>query len=170
VITPAERIADMEHHVYGCYNAAGDLLYVGFSYDVPARIRTHSGRQSWMPEVTRVEILAAAPNRVEGEREEERLIAQLRPICNKRIPTPEREWDLDLYLRQIEADCMAIDRRLWFMDRFPDHSRRLVAQVRKRYGISLPVTGRQAVLDAVRELRTGASESTTARVPIQDAA
>jgi len=43
------------HHVlYRCYNAAGELLYIGISYDISTRLETHKRTTPWFHEVDRI--------------------------------------------------------------------------------------------------------------------
>lgn len=39
--------------LYRLFNADDELLYIGISYDPPARFTTHKVMQTWWPEVTR---------------------------------------------------------------------------------------------------------------------
>lgn len=40
--------------LYRCYNAAGELLYVGVSMSVKTRLAAHGRERQWWPEVARI--------------------------------------------------------------------------------------------------------------------
>lgn len=42
--------------VYRCYSSAGRLLYVGYSADVPERLRQHRRSSPWFAEVDRIAV------------------------------------------------------------------------------------------------------------------
>lgn len=72
---------DQPHFVYRCYDAAGDLLYIGCTYNPPQRMHSHSLISAWFPEVAQVRLLVF-PDRRTGFIKEREAIETERPRFN----------------------------------------------------------------------------------------
>jgi hypothetical protein len=81
----------MSAHVYRCYDVAGQLLYVGCTNDVKARMSQHRYKSTWAGEIDRVES-HEYPERWQAQCVEQFLISLLRPSMNK-----VRPWVSDAY-------------------------------------------------------------------------
>lgn len=73
--------------VYRIYNTAGDLIYVGMSYDPDVRVRVQRREKVWGHEISRHEV-DWHPNRAASQRAEEQLIKERQPRYNV-THTPE---------------------------------------------------------------------------------
>lgn len=71
--------------VYRCFDAAGELLYVGCAQNVAQRMAGHRYKSPWAAHVDRVES-HEYPERWQAEAVEDFLIDLLRPAHNKRVP------------------------------------------------------------------------------------
>lgn len=49
---PIENLPDFFSGVYLLYNEDDEIIYVGQSGDVPARVKTHKRRQAWRTEIS----------------------------------------------------------------------------------------------------------------------
>lgn len=113
---------DASTALYRLFDASGRLLYVGITFDVTARMRSHSKIQDWWPLVaTRTE--EWFPTRDDAEIAEERAINDEMPVFNKtkyRLRHPGQGGDgsslaviselADEYRRATEAQKAASDR------------------------------------------------------------
>lgn len=82
--TPSAQQRRMERTpqaLYRLYNAAGELLYVGITWNVANRMNTHRGLQPWWPEVADVQ-LETHPNRAAVLAAERVAIERERPRYN----------------------------------------------------------------------------------------
>jgi predicted GIY-YIG superfamily endonuclease/DNA-binding XRE family transcriptional regulator len=84
-----KRLADREHWVYRCYDADGQLLYIGCTSDVSHRFRAHRSAKS---ETSRTLMRRMArysaevyPDRASGMAAERRAIAAEHPLLNVRF-------------------------------------------------------------------------------------
>lgn len=69
-------------YVYGAFNAAGEVIYVGMTCDPDERWRQHEGQQPWAHEIAYWDVLAEHPTRRAAKAHETRLIRQLRTRWN----------------------------------------------------------------------------------------
>ena len=67
--------------LYRMYDAAGDLLYVGMSRNLPSRITMHVTEKSWWETVARIEV-QHFESREKARQEEKRAIAEDAPLWN----------------------------------------------------------------------------------------
>lgn len=73
------------HFVYRCSNAAGELLYIGCTVDLRARLSAHRNRSDWFDQVRRVNLVGPFIGKDARSRAlsvEARLIAENRPPFN----------------------------------------------------------------------------------------
>jgi hypothetical protein len=83
-----DHLLESPHYVYRCYDADGDLLYVGCTVDVKTRMPVHHGfaeNGGWPDLVTRVES-DVFPNRAAGWFAEKEAILAGEPIYNMHRP------------------------------------------------------------------------------------
>jgi len=73
--------------VYRIYNAGGDLIYVGMSYEPAIRVEVQRREKPWGHEIARYEVDWHS-DRAASQRAEERLIKELQPRYNV-THTPE---------------------------------------------------------------------------------
>lgn len=73
---------DEPHYVYRCYDAAGDLLYVGCTYNPVARREQHEKRSPWFADVATTR-LTVFPTRKYGLAKEAEAILAERPKVNR---------------------------------------------------------------------------------------
>lgn len=79
-----------DHWVYHCFNAEGQLLYVGITSTGFRRLRIHGNDKEWWPEVANVKI-DHHPSAESALEAETRLIRDLQPPYNKRgVVAPKR--------------------------------------------------------------------------------
>lgn len=76
-------------HLYHLYDVDNELLYVGVTDDVAARMRQHAAAKSWWSEVAR-EWVVTYPDRVSCEAAEALAIYALRPVHNLAVPSAQR--------------------------------------------------------------------------------
>ena len=68
-------------HLYRHYNGDGELLYVGISYNVMARLKNHRETARWFDEIRRIEV-QVYHSRFDAELAEKQMIKELRPRWN----------------------------------------------------------------------------------------
>lgn len=86
-------------YIYGHYDEAGSLLYVGLTGDVMKRSSQHRRTAAWWPLVTSVEVLDELPYEEARKRERE-LIVKLSPPYNK---VYSEEWRKAMYDPSFES-------------------------------------------------------------------
>lgn len=80
--------AAQPHYLYRCYDADGALLYVGMTYNPPARMRQHAKRAAWYPLADSFRLTVFPSREYAAEKEREAIIRE-RPRFNK-----THRWDL----------------------------------------------------------------------------
>lgn len=70
------------HYVYWCYDANGQVLYIGCTYNPPQRLRAHRNGSHWAPKVARTRIVGPFPGWSYAHDVECRAIAAERPWHN----------------------------------------------------------------------------------------
>lgn len=73
---------DDPHLLYRCFNASGDLLYVGMTSNLEHRVQLHRSHTPWFGEVTSV-TRATYPNRPSARGAEHNAIIAERPRYNR---------------------------------------------------------------------------------------
>jgi predicted GIY-YIG superfamily endonuclease len=79
-VTTAAALEDMPHYVYRYYDADGQALYIGCTFDVARRERQHRYKE-WFPLVAR-RVIDQFPNKFAGRSAEEVWIQREQPIHN----------------------------------------------------------------------------------------
>lgn len=79
--------AGQPHYVYRCYDAEGVLLYVGMTYNPPARMRQHSKKAEWFPRAVAVRFIVFPTRDYAMQKEREAIVLE-RPEFNK----AHRDW------------------------------------------------------------------------------
>ena len=101
------------HHVYRCFDAEGQALYVGLSAKVWTRLKSHRSAP-WSHQVDRVKI-TVHPSQEEGRKVEVREINRLEPLYNGEVHLFDTiDWDpTDFYehayslAEYLEADTIS---------------------------------------------------------------
>lgn len=70
------------HHIYRCWNAAGDLLYIGCTSEVEKRFNYHRTQTQWWRDVARIETLEINLGRKIALGIEAMLIRDEQPLMN----------------------------------------------------------------------------------------
>jgi hypothetical protein len=70
------------HYVYVAYNAAGEVLYVGYTWNFDQRMRHHRAGSRWWRERARFEVFGPMQSRP-ALRLEDELIWTLAPVYNQ---------------------------------------------------------------------------------------
>ena len=94
-----------DHWLYRCFNADGDLLYVGITSEGFKRFRVHGNRKEWWPEVDTIKV-QHFETQADCRAEEKRLIRALQPPYNARDLGPQG----DPTLIQIYQRCRSCHR------------------------------------------------------------
>jgi predicted GIY-YIG superfamily endonuclease len=79
--------------LYRMYDAEGELMYIGISYNAAARAAQHAKDQPWWHHVARIDIEHLDCGRTEAERVEAEAIRREMPYHNKKGQLP---WDYDV--------------------------------------------------------------------------
>jgi predicted GIY-YIG superfamily endonuclease len=99
--------ANAPHEVYGFYDAADRLIYVGCTVNLAQRSDQHRTQSWWWWQVRRTDVLAHAETRAEGRALERAAIIELRPRWNQSPKPPQKEWGADDYMDRILAQIGA---------------------------------------------------------------
>lgn len=103
--------------VYRFYNAADEVLYVGWSHNVLKRFEKHRWERKWWKQVARIE-LDHRPSAAAAQAHEAELIKALRPLHNRQHnpdwTTNDGRWQLVTDWRA--AHQAEIDERAAFYD------------------------------------------------------
>ena len=98
---------DRAHVLYRMFDVAGQLLYVGITVSVEARMTSHRGLQPWWPSVATIR-LEHFPDRASVDRAELEAIRTEAPLHNV-----ARRTDPKPSTRLTPQHTVAIDNTLW---------------------------------------------------------
>jgi predicted GIY-YIG superfamily endonuclease len=94
------------HYVYRCYDAAGQLLYVGCSKNPQRRIKEHTFTRTWWTDRIARVVLKVFPDRLLALLAEEQAIKAEHPIHNRQFRSLDSEradWQPEHYINWLTA-------------------------------------------------------------------
>lgn len=127
------------HYVYRCYDAAGQLLYVGCSKNPEKRLKEHAYFRTWWTDRINRIVLKVFPDRLQALLAEEQAIKTEHPIHNKQFRSLDSErvgWQPEHYVNWLTAlledPCTGLSR-----PRTRDEVKRTVDDYSRRFGRDL---------------------------------